>query len=129
MTVADGFTRVVQSIPLFAAVCVAAVPLILLRLFGVLFFASTTSMWAIVPALTLGALLVVAAHSPARRGVFATALLGAYLCSFLFHGWSDMKLRLDEGQSNLLDVLEAGLILVLVLRCLTSRAEHRRRLI
>lgn len=125
MKVAGVLTRAVQSVPVIAIVCVVAVPLILLRLFGVLFFASTTSMWATVPALTLGSLLFISSRPVARRGIIAIGLIAAYLCSVLFYGWADMKLRLDEGQSNWLDILEAALISVLVARCFTAETEPR----
>lgn len=125
MKVAGALTRAVQSVPVFAMVCVVAVPLILLRLFGVLFFASTTSMWATIPAITLGSLLIISSRLIARRGIIAIGLMAAYLCSVFFYGWADMRFRLNEGQSNWLDILEAGLISFLVARCCTAAPAPR----
>lgn len=119
MTAASGFTWVAQSGPLFVVVCLFAAPLILLRLFGFLFFASTSSIWALVPAVTLCALLVVAGRMPSGRRVVAVTGMAAYLGSVLFHGWADMRFRRGQGQSTLLDVLEAVPIFILFARCLT----------
>lgn len=44
-----------------------------------------------------------------------------YLCSVVFHGWADLQFRLSEGQSGLLDGVEALLILILVARCSTGQ--------
>lgn len=118
--------RALQSQPVFAVTLVVAVPLILLRLFGVLFFASTTPMWAVIPALTLGSLLVVSSQLAFGRRIMATILGAIYLCSVFFYGWADMKTRLDEGQGNWFDVLEASVILVLMVRCLTTQPAARR---
>jgi hypothetical protein len=122
---ARGFAQMAQSAPLFALVCLVAAPLILLRLTGVLFFASTTSMWAVVPAITLCALIAVAIRKPAKSGGIATALVAMYLCSVLLHGWADMTFRLGQGQSNFLDLLEAALVLILFARCLTAFPARR----
>ena len=43
--------RLIESPQVFALLCVIAVPIVLFRLFGVLFFAGTISKWAVVPAL------------------------------------------------------------------------------
>jgi len=117
-----NFKRVVQSVVL-AAVGFLAVPVILLRLFGVLFFGGATSMWATVPALTLGALIAVAGNMPAKRRIIAAGLMAAYLCSILFDGWIGIKIRLDEGQDLYFDVFEAALIMILFTRCLAPFPE------
>ena len=114
-------TKAVHSVPVFVLVCIVAVPMVLFRLFGVLFFASTTPMWALVPALTLGSLLIISGHMNTKRCIVAICLVVAYLGSVYFHGWADMKFRLDEGQSNWFDILEASLILVLVTRFMTAK--------
>lgn len=118
MTVAGVITRVAQSGPLFVVVCLLSAPLILLRLFGYLFFASTTSIWALVPAVTLCALLVVAGRMSSGRRIMAIAWMSVYVCSVLFHGWADITFRLGQGQSSFLDGLEVALVFILVARCL-----------
>jgi hypothetical protein len=114
-----------NSVPTFAVLCIVAVPLVLLRLFGYLFFASTTSTWAIVPALVLGSLIPVAVKPFSRRGAVAIALGTGYLCSVLFHGWADLQFRLSEGQSGVFDGVEALLILILMARCSTHPTDDR----
>jgi len=105
------------SPPMFVLLCVVSIPLILLRLFGVLFFAATTSGWAVVPAIALGALLG-ASHLPLPvRRVIALVALVLYGCSLYFHGWGNIADRLAEGGDPFLDGLEASLLALLALRC------------
>jgi hypothetical protein len=105
-----------------ALLWIAAVPLIFLRLFGVLFFVQSTSVWAVVPAIVLSALLVLphAARRPRQWG--ALALLAAYLCSVYLDGWNNLIYRLANGGAFPFEVLEAALIFVLVVLCLRAYA-------
>jgi hypothetical protein len=115
---------VLQSMPLLILLCLVGVPLVLLRLFGVLFFASTTSLWAVIPALALGVLLATSvAPSPMGR-ILAVSMLCAYLCSLYFYGWPDLMHRLAEEGDATLDGLEGALIFLLVTRSLLFR-QHR----
>jgi len=105
----------------FAVLCAVAVPLILFRLFGVLFFAATISGWAVVPAITLGALIAVSPlPSPMRRGVAAIALV-LYGCSLYFHGWGNLADRLAEGRTPVFEALEATMLVALALRYFAAR--------
>jgi hypothetical protein len=108
--------------PLLALLlCLVAVPLILLRLFGVLFFVDTISVWAIVPAVAIIALLALANTSqPIRRGG-AVLVFTSYLASVFFHGWPNLMERLAEGGNGLFEGAEAILILILVSLCMAFR--------
>lgn len=123
MLFASIIPRLVHSLPVFVMVCLLAVPVIFLRLFGVLFFASTTPMWALVPAVTLGSLLFISGRTNAVRRTVAIFMVVWYLLSIFFHGWGSMKFRIDEGQVIWFEIIEATLILILVTRCLTAKRD------
>jgi len=115
------FQAVFASPIVFAVLCAVAVPLILFRLFGVLFFASTISGWAVIPAITLGTLIAVyPLPRPMRRGVAAIGLV-LYGCSLYFHGWGNLADRLAEGGTLVFEALEATILVALALRCFAAR--------
>jgi FtsH-binding integral membrane protein len=107
----------VDSPLVFILIFVGAIPLILIRLLGFLFFASTTSTWAIVPAVALGALLAVSRLPQPVRRYGALALLMAYLFSVYFHGWPNLMFRLADGRDARYEGAEAVLIALLVMQC------------
>ena len=107
---------------LFALLCVAAIPLILFRLFGFLFFASTISDWAIVPALVLCGLIASCRMPQPARNVAAAALLLAYLCSVFFHGWPNLMARLNDGGDPTFEAAEALVLGLLALQLLLSQS-------
>ncbi len=119
-------TQILQTM-LLVVLCFVAVLLMFLRLFGVLFFGSTISMWAVVPSVALGGLLLVSWLSPAKRRIVALLLYAFYLWSVVQHGWSDMMLRIKEGQDNAFDIIEAVTISLLVLRCFIYIANQETR--
>lgn len=82
---------------LYVLACLLAVPVMALRCFAFLYFASTTSNWAIVPALALAALIVVSRLHGRLRGIGALVLLAWYGCSMYFDGWHTIMARLAEG--------------------------------
>lgn len=123
----SGLNRVVQSLPVLALLVFLAIPLVALRLFGYLFFASTTSTWAVIPALVLGLLCLLATRPFPRRRVVVIALAALYLLSVYSYGWADLRFRLSEGQSGNLDGVEALLILVFVLRCVVGGGSKQSR--
>lgn len=98
--------------------CLAAIPVILFRSFAFLYFASTTSSWAIVPALALAGLIVVSRLRGRFRRLCALVLLAWYGCSVCFDGWQMVMHRLAQGDSAPFEVTEAALIMVLALQCM-----------
>jgi hypothetical protein len=108
-----------------ALLWIAAIPLIFLRLFGVLFFVQSTSILAVVPAIVLSVLLLLpqAARRPRQWG--ALALLAAYLCSVYLDGWNNLRYRLANGGTFPFEVLEATLIFVLVVLCLRAYPDDK----
>lgn len=101
---------------------IVSVPLVLLRAFGVLFFADTISGWAIVPAIVIVALLVLPQMTSRFRRSIALSLLAMYLGSVYFHGWRNLTDRLAGGRDFMFDAIEAALILALVSRCVLGKA-------
>jgi hypothetical protein len=99
------------------ALWIVAIAVVLLRLFGFLYFASTLSNWAIVPAISLSALLAAPWVAPRLRRAYAAVFVLAYLSSVYFHGWADLMARLAEGQSGIYEGTEAACILLLGLLC------------
>lgn len=124
----DAQARAILSALTFLVLCIAAVLLALLRLFGYIFFLSNTSTWAVVPALVLAGLVLVTIKPFSGHGIVAIALGVAYLVSVIVYGWADLQFRLSEGQSGTLDVVEALLILCFVARCVfqSTRATYCR---
>ena len=114
---AMGFLRRLNPL-LYVLACLAAVPVILFRCFAFLYFASTTSNWALVPALALAALIVVSRLRGRIRRPCALVLLAWYGCSLYFDGWHTVTSRLAEGSSAPFEVTEAALILFLAVQCL-----------
>ena len=102
----------------YVLACLAAIPVILFRSFAFLYFASTTSSWAIVPALALAALMLVSRLPGRIRSVCAIILLAWYGCSVYFDGWQTVMHRLAQGDSAPFEVTEAALIMVLALQCM-----------
>lgn len=99
-----------------------SVPLVMLRLFGVLFFADTISGWAAVPAIVICVLLVLPAAPHPWRTIVALTSLAAFVCSLYFHGWPTALARLAGGSDVVLEIIEAILIVFLALRSLTRRS-------
>ena len=102
----------------YVLACLAAMPVILFRSFAFLYFASTTSNWAIVPALALAGLIVVSRLRGRFRRLCALVLLAWYGCSVCFDGWQTVMHRLEQGYSAPFEVTEAVLILFLAAQCL-----------
>lgn len=93
-----------------------AAALVLLRLFGFLFFASSTSFWALVPAIVLGLLIGSSVRSfPGRRAV-SIGLILLYLASLYSYEWERLSNRVANGQSLVQDVVEIALIVTLFAR-------------
>ena len=111
------YLRRVNSL-LYALACLAAVPVIAFRCFAFLYFASTISNWAIVPALALAALIAVSRVRGRIRRALALALLAWYGCSLYFDGWHTIMARLAEGSSAPFEAVETALIVFLTVQCL-----------
>lgn len=103
---------------LYVLACLLAVPVMALRCFAFLYFASTTSNWAIVPALTLAALIAVSRLRGRQRSICALVLLAWYGCSMYFDGWHTIMARLAEGGSAPFEAVETALIVFLTVQCL-----------
>ena len=103
---------------LYVLACLAAVPVIAFRCFAFLYFASTISNWAIVPALALAALIAVSRVRGRIRRALALALLAWYGCSLYFDGWRTIMARLAEGSSAPFEAVETALIVFLTMQCL-----------
>lgn len=111
-----------------AAICALTIALVLLRLFGVLFFWSEVSKWAIVPAITIIALLLATNLRQRPRRLLAGTLLLWYILSVYFEGWDVVMKQITEG-ANLgvvaLDAAEAALIALFALFCFLPRGQPR----
>ena len=88
----------------------------LFRVFGVLFFAASNSIWLLVPALVIAILLLATAGSKAVPAWVVAGVLGLYALSYQIAGWDRIKLRLSEGADLMPDLAELVLIALLVLR-------------
>jgi len=108
----------------YLGAAVAAVPIVLLRVLGGLFFLTTTPVWAYVPAAVLAALVAIAYRPFAGRRALAALCLALYVTSLTLHGWEDMHFRLEQGGDAMLDLIEAGLILVLLLRSMVPTSSN-----
>ena len=109
---------------LYAILCLAAIVLIPLRLFGVLFFLSTISSWAFMPAVTIAALLALA-KGPRPPPLWAClAVLTGFCLGIVLFLWEDTLARMEEGQLTWFDAAEAVSIALLFLRAwaLTARS-------
>lgn len=93
-----------------------AAALVLLRLFGFLFFASSTSFWALVPAIVLGLLIGSSLRSFRGQRAFAVGLILLYLASLHFYEWERLSNRVANGQSLVQDFIEIALIVILFAR-------------
>jgi hypothetical protein len=110
--------RVVELIcclPLCALLCVATIAVVLFRLFSVTFFWTTTSTWAVVPALVIIALLFVGSLTRVAGRYAAAALVVCYLCSIYFDGWRIVVTRIADGGNAWLEGTETAIIVSLAL--------------
>ena len=112
-----GYLRRLNPL-LYVLACLLAIPMIAFRCFAFLYFASTISSWAIVPALALAALILVSRVRGRIRRALALALLAWYACSLYFDGWHTVMTRLAEGSSAPFEAVEAALIAFLTVQCL-----------
>lgn len=99
----------------FYLLALGCVVLILLRLFGVLFFAASSSLWLAVPAGVLLLMLVLAGDKPGPGWMVAVAL-ALYVLSYWHGGWDRLRLRLSTGADPIPDVPELVLIVLLIWR-------------
>jgi len=102
--------------PLLGGVlCIVIIAVVLLRLFGVIFFWASTSTWAVVPALVIVAMLFVAGLAQSPRRYLVSVLAICYLCSIYFDGWPSVTARIAEGGSAWLEVTEAVVVGIFLL--------------
>jgi len=80
-----------------ASLCALTIGLVLIRLFGVLFFGSDISKWALVPAITIIAFLFAPNLRQRPRRLFAATLFFWYLLSVYFKGWDVAMNRIAES--------------------------------
>lgn len=98
------------------AVYVVAALLVLLRLFGMLFFVSTVSIWALVPAIAISGLLALSIRS-ARLSVLGSLLMIClYVVYWIMYGGASALERIDDQGSILVDSLEIAVVLFLGIR-------------
>lgn len=105
----------------FLLLLIGALPLIALRLFGLLFFLTTTPLWAGAPSVTLLVLLFVASGAKRPSMILFIIAIGIFVASVVFHGWDDLKWRIANEGSAEFDVLELLVILLLSIRTLIIR--------
>jgi len=109
--------------PLIGGVlCFVTIAMVLLRMFAVTFFWASVSRWAVVPALVIVAMLFIADLAQSLRRYIASALVGCYLCSIYFDGWSTITARIAEGGSAWFEATEAALIGIFMLLNLMSNS-------
>ncbi|WP_323143597.1 hypothetical protein [Massilia phyllosphaerae] len=107
--------ELVWCLPLCALLCVATIAVVLFRLFSVTFFWTTTSAWAVVPALVIIALLFVGGLTRAARRYAAAALVVCYLGSVYFDGWRTIVTRIADGGNAWFEGTETAIILFFAL--------------
>lgn len=107
---------------MYSALFAVATAVVLLRLFGVLFFGSTASVWALVPAIVLIGLMVLPYRSQPVRGRVAVVLALAYLASLYFYSWRFLMADLAEGGNVAFEATEAIAIGILVALCVRKPA-------
>lgn len=102
-----------------------SIVLILFRLFGVLFFATSSSFWLAVPAGVLLLMLLIAGDKPGPGWMVAVAC-ALYLLSYWYGGWDRLRLRLSNGAEPIPDLPELVLIVLLLWRWIEQRkaAKH-----
>lgn len=100
----------------FLMLALVGVAVVLFRMFGVFFFAASNSMWLLVPALVIGALLLATAGAKPAPAWLIAGALGLYLWSYKIAGWDRIKLRLSEGADLVPDIPEIVLIALLLMR-------------
>jgi hypothetical protein len=105
----------IWSPPVCAVFCIVIIAVVLLRLFGFVFFGSTTSKWALVPALVMIAMLCAANFDQKTQRYLAAVLVLCYLCSIYFYGWRILVERIADGGSVGLEGTEAAIIAVFAL--------------
>lgn len=117
--------RLKASATALVLLLLASIPVALMRLFGILFFAGTESPWAVVPLVALVGLMVLSFCSVLFRATGAIVLLSAYLCSVYFHGWEDLMKRIAGGQNGVFDTTEAVLVFMMTAYCLLHKQDRR----
>lgn len=98
----------------------ACTVLILFRLFGVLFFAASSSPWLAVPAGVLLLMLVIAGDKPGPVWMVVVAF-ALYMLSYWYGGWDRLRLRLSTGAEPIPDLPELVLIVLLFWRWIEQR--------
>ncbi|CAN7466897.1 hypothetical protein [Massilia sp. LjRoot122] len=106
-----------------SALTVLTIILVLLRLFGVLFFLGDNSLWAFVPAIVIVALLFAAMLRQARRRLLAGTCVLWYLSSIYFDGWDTVVGLTASGHFAWFEAAEAALITVFALACVLPRVQ------
>ena len=104
-----------------SALTVLTIILVLLRLFGVLFFLGDNSLWAFVPAIVIVALLIAAMLRQAPRRLLAGTCVLWYLSSIYFDGWDTVVDLTTSGRYAWFEAAEAALIAVFALACVLPR--------
>jgi hypothetical protein len=117
MTTRAGFLTEKSVYYLLALGCAV---LILFRLFGVLFFAASSSLWLAVPAGVLLLLLLAAGDKPGPVWMVVVACV-LYVLSYWYGGWDRLRLRLSSGAEPIPDLPELVLIVLLFRRWIEQR--------
>jgi hypothetical protein len=117
MTTKSGFLTENGAYYLLALGCTV---LILFRLFGVLFFAASSSFWLTVPAGVLLLMLLIAGKKPGPGWMVAVAC-ALYILSYWYGGWDRLRLRLSTGAEPIPDLPEFVLIVLLYWRWIEQR--------
>ena len=102
-----------------------SIVLILFRLFGVFFFAASSSFWLAVPAGVLLLMLLIAGDKPGPGWMVAVAC-ALYLLSYWYGGWDRLRLRISTGAEPIPDLPELVLIVLLFWRWIEQRRAAKR---
>ena len=115
------FEQFFGSQPVYYLVCLISAPDVLFRLFGILYFWTTISSWALVPVIVV-IILIIVWHCPLIfRRIGAIFLVCTYFISLYCYGWANMKERLADGSYPVFETFENLIVLLLALLCFMRR--------
>lgn len=107
--------ELIRRLNLVAVAALAAL-LVLLRLFGYLFFVSSVSTWALVPAVVIVGLLAQSIRSAHFPVLWPLLMICLYVVYWIMYGGSSVLERIDDQGSIIVDALELVVVSILGIR-------------
>ncbi|MFZ2650554.1 MAG: hypothetical protein WA210_10675 [Burkholderiaceae bacterium] len=110
----------------YVLMVVVGIPVVLFRLFGVLFFFESSSLWLLTPAAVIAALLLFALNPPQVPTWMVGVIVALYALSYFNGGWSRLSSRIADERGLMPDLPELILVIVLLLRWWCMRLPGRK---